>query len=529
MGTDGLWGYICKHGLCTRPRGDGGGRNGGPIMKPDHLMVEMNALVYSTISGSKFTSETVVKHVIASVQRLVRLLPPSQTLALVFDGVAPVAKIPIQKERRAGLPTLSSSSSLLSSSSSDAATRLEYNHDYIGKEVVLAREEVISGSEFLLACEDALRALMVNGSLGAGACGKGPGGFRTIISGCEEAGEGELKISSIIREIWIRQTREGTYTGDDVIVVVGNDSDLALVGIACTPYREFYMVSPTEFVITGISKLFEHWLKDVSKERRHSELLSSYRIDFVFLMLLAGGDWYTGIGRDATCLWRQYRELRLEQTFCKRPLISGESFTVDVELLRAVMNVKAPSHNVRNVSKMKQFLAKKASSLSPGTVNDGVELLKGAMWALKSIIFGRCFDYDFCVFPKNPTISALKAAAHLKGIAARVQPESAAPLPLLAPLEHCLAVMGKRGRFSPEIWRALTTVNADGGKKLTQSCTTAYLVSQVRLLMDHVDRDQLTPAELRLLKTHHRAVCEEDGTEQSAVTFMSYEYKPQAA
>ncbi|EAN94743.1 hypothetical protein C3747_9g96 [Trypanosoma cruzi] len=518
MGTQGLWNYLNKHGLCSAPPSVTGDTS---IITPDHLLLDMNGIVHGAIEGPHFLSMQTIQDVLLSVKRLLRLFPPKKTLVLVFDGAAPTAKLKLQKERRA---TMRAPQNALKPPSS--ATQLKYNYDYEGTPIRLFREEVVSGSEFLLACEDALRkALMSSDGDDADRLpGTFLGEYAVIISGCEDAGEGELKISSMIRTLWIEQKRTETYTGDDVIVVVSNDSDLALIGIACTPYRQYYMVDPVDYCVTAIAELFEHWRKGAANGLLPLELLPSYRIDFVFLMLLSGGDWYQGVAGRSILLWRRYRELRLNGGYFRRSIIHGEDFNVDVEFLRSVMSVKDSIHQKVRQSKIKQATIRGDSSLSKQSVETGVDLLKGAMWALKSIVLGHCFDYEFRVSTICPTLGMLKAASFVKGVEKRIRPESKAPLPLLSPLEQCVAVMGMRGRYSEEILRALTTVCPDGGKKLTNSQSVPYLLSQVRLLMASVDRDKLTAAERELLKVQHADVLEKGGVLQDAVTFMSYAY-----
>ncbi|KEG13472.1 hypothetical protein DQ04_00981020 [Trypanosoma grayi] len=496
-------------------------------MEPHHLLLDMNAVVHATVRQNRFTSRTTIRDVIAAVKRFLKVFPPSETLILVFDGAAPIAKLKTQKERRAGMPSPHAvshpppPSPHPSDSCSSVVASQRYNYDYCGTEVQLLREEILSGSEFLLACEDAVRCALDDVGEDGGELGGLPG--RTIIiSGCAEAGEGELKMSSIIRELWLKQRREETYTGNDVFVVVGNDSDLALIGIACTPYTHYYMVDPVDLAITSVGKLFDHWMGSVPNGRLPAELLPSFRIDFVLLMLLGGGDWYEGIGGRTTQLWRRYRDLRINGGYYRKSLIQGEAFNINVEFIRAVMDVKPSRHHVTRLSKIKQATLRGTSSLTPAAVESGVELLKGAMWALRSIVGGQCFDYGFRVYPKDPTTGTLKAAVHVKKLAERIRPASSAPLPLFAPLEQCIAVLGKRGRFSSEIWRAMTTVNADGGEKLTHSRSITYLLTQVRLLMAGVDTQRLTAAERTLLNVQHRNLCGAGECAQEAVTFMSF-------
>ncbi|ORC91679.1 uncharacterized protein TM35_000052750 [Trypanosoma theileri] len=515
MGTKGLWGYLESHGLISQARGNKGGE---AIMEPNHLLIDMNALVHSVIVRDQLTSRKVIQDVIASIKRILLLFPPTETFALVFDGAAPLAKLRLQKERRGdmGIPK-----DMLQPSNSTVGSR--YNHNYHEREVKLRREEVLTGSEFLLACEDAVRCALTIESENGQSFVKNPD-CTIIISGCTEAGEGELKISSILREIWMKQQQTNTYTGEDVIIVFGNDSDLALIGIACTPYQSYYIVDPVDFAMTDVGKLFEHWRRSVPNGRLPYALLPSYRIDFLFLTLLSGGDWYEGIGNTSRQLWRRYRDLRLNGGYYRRSLISGETFDIDIEFLRSVMDVKTGIYSNGHPSKNKQITMRKVSSLPPSSVEGGVDLLKGAMWALKSIVAGQCFDYNFRVQPKKTTMGMLKAAAYKKKLTESIRPVSTSPIPLYSPLEQCLAVMGKRGRYSQELIRAVVAVGENGGHTLTISHSTTYLLKQVHLIIAEVDTAKLTLAEHELLKAQHRVVSVDGNEEYPSITFMSYKY-----
>ncbi|KAH9593054.1 putative 5-3 exonuclease [Trypanosoma melophagium] len=515
MGTKGLWSYLNHHGLISQPRRSKGQE---PIIEPHHLLLDMNAIVHSVIKNNNFTSRKIIEELIVSIKRILMLCPPTETFALVFDGSAPIAKLPLQKERRAAMK-----SPKLALQPSNSKTGSKYNHDYLETEVKLQREEILTGSEFLLACEDAVRSALNLANTNGQSLELKPD-CTIIFSGCTEAGEGELKISSILREIWIKQEETNKYTGEDIIVVIGNDSDLALIGIACTPYKSYYLVDPIDFAITAIGELLEHWIRSVPNGRLPLELLPSYRIDFLFLTLLSGGDWFEGIANSSRQLWRKYRDLRLNGGYYRRSLISGEHFDIDVELLRAVMDVKTSIYSNGRLSKIKQITMRKVSPLPPAAVEGGVELLKGAMWALKSIAGGQCFDYNFRVQPKDPTLGMLKAAAYKKGVADSIRPVSTSPIPLYSPLEQCLAVMGKRGRYSAEMIRALTTVSENGGEKLTLSRSTSYLLTQIRLIMAEVDTTKLSLAENELLKTQHRAPSVDGDKKYPSITFMSYKY-----
>ncbi|CBH17049.1 hypothetical protein, conserved [Trypanosoma brucei gambiense DAL972] len=512
MGTKGLRNYVEKHGLV---RSSSRGRD-GVIKRTNHLLLDMNAIVHYIVPTNVFTTKSVIEGVVEAVRKLISAFPPSETLVILFDGVAPCAKLQTQKTRRA-------SYNKRHSSECTSSLELRYNHDYIGQEISFSREEIIAGSEFLLACEDAVRCAFGIGGEFCVPPGEGRN-YTIIMSGCAEGGEGELKVVCVLRTIWLEQRKSQTYTGDDEIIVVGNDSDLVLVGVACTPYTKFTIVDPRDYVLTDVGELFKHWGSSSPGNQIRPDLLPSYRIDFVFLMLLSGGDWFEGIGKVALVFWRRYRELRLHCGYFKRSLIRGEGFDVDIEFLRAVMAVKDVSSPAKYMSKIKQMTMKE-SPLSREAIEEGVELLKGAVWALRSIVAGQCYDYKFRAHTKKPTAGMLKGASHVKGLLGKIRPVSESPLPCFSPLEQCIAVLGLRGRFSSPIHMVIKEGSVNQGEKLTNSFSSEFLLDETRRLMSQVKVDELTAAEQDLLQVRHMRFLE---SEDGKITFMSFHPEKQA-
>ncbi|KAG8346047.1 hypothetical protein TRVL_03131 [Trypanosoma vivax] len=519
MGTYGLWNYLNKHGLCKQTS-----RNReGHFMKTNHLLLDMNAVIHATLRESKFSSDSVIRDVVEAVRKLVLGFPPSDTLVLVFDGATPVAKIRTQKERRSAFQV-----PMGDSETTSALEGLKYNHDYARRAILLDRAEIITGSEFLLACEDALREALISqlGSADGGASDNAPR-YSTVLSGCDEAGEGELKIASFIRRLWIRQRRTGTYTGDDAFVLVGNDSDLALVAIAGTPYRNYSIISPNDYSMTAIAELFEHWRKSVPTGTMTEEFLPSYRIDFVFILLLGGCDLFEGIGDTSVLLWRRYRDLRANGGYFNRSLVHGGALKLDVELLYAASDAMMTPSRTHTKSRIRRTLPR-SSTVSKESAANALRLLKATLWALASILHGQCVDYGFLELSSITNIGSLKAAAAMKAAANLGVPKSSHPLPCLSPLEQCVAVLGRRGRFSTEIQRVFKNDTNDNGLTITRSTSVSYLVKEVRNLITKVDTSKLTRGERQLLMVQHGSLGDREeaegvaGNDCDTLTFGSF-------
>ncbi|CCW71094.1 unnamed protein product [Phytomonas sp. Hart1] len=521
MGVKGLWKYIEQHGVVYDAPKEMGGQGSSWVLRPNHLFIDMNCILH--IAFEK-THGSTTRRVLQGIRRLVlailRQVRPSSTLGVVFDGIAPLAKIPTQKERRASLSPHPPSRS---PASSDGL----FSCDLLNAEVPLRKPEIGSGSQFVYACEEFLEAMLREMELAHDALATWT---TRRMSRSLEPGEGELKISRLIRQVWQDDARKGVYRPEDDVVLVGNDSDLILVALVATPYRELTILHPDTFARTCLGVLFEQWRKDLPNPPLPLDLLPSYRVDFVFIRLLAGGDYHDGLRQHVEELWRNYRNLRANSGFFRRPLLRGEDLSLDVEFLRRIVGVGKRKEDRWN---------------GGGSKTKGRQLLRAALWGLKGLIFGRCVDYAF----ESPdlgrggvSVADLRAAALSRGIGRAIgtdspvsaistppadstssdHPESPTSLTTmeledpdrpaqarLTVLEQYIAVMGVRGRYSKELDRAIDQSTDDHGKKFTMSKSTSFLVGMVKKIMANVDINRLSKAERAL---YNPLTCQDEPT-----------------
>ncbi|KPA80910.1 hypothetical protein ABB37_04312 [Leptomonas pyrrhocoris] len=527
MGVKGLWNYVEHHNVqYAYPNKNARATCYG--VNPRHLFIDMNAVLHMSYEPTKPTTAATLRAVVTRVDELLLRVRPEDTLVLVFDGVAPVLKIKTQKERRRSLPvnapcpaSISSSpdksnqqSTTAAAATSGAISSAAYTSDLTRDGVPLRREEILCGSEFVLACEEYITSHLQRRK----AQQQRQYSWRQLrVSGCRTAGEGEVKISGLLRQLWAANVADGTYKPDDAITFVGNDSDLILVAMVATPYSYFTLVDPFDYSLTSLHELMEHWSNAVPNPPLSSELLPSYRVDFVFLMLLAGSDYYEGIRADSVALWRRYRHLRANEGFFRRALLSGPHLDLDLEFVRAVFarngSMRAQLLRVpRNKRKTAKSILRSGGGGGSSSATDGIRLLSAALWSLKSYVTGSCVDYRFRVPQEGgcPSVGSLRSAAQTRGLsrmigagarsAAAEEEANAETHPLFTPLEQCLAVLGMRGRYSLELRRALHTCTADEGHTLTTSSSITYMTETVRRIMAAVDASRLTTAE-RLLHT----------------------------
>ncbi|CAD2215526.1 hypothetical protein AGDE_11562 [Angomonas deanei] len=381
-------------------------------------------------------------------------------------------------------------------SSNRAVHDCAYTRDLLGEEVAFDKEEITAGSEIICAFEEVLQNYLAT---------EEPRSWRTcLISGSAEEGEGEVKISGILQRLFGQAKEAGTYTGEESVVFVSTDSDLILVGVLATPFTNVALIDPHDYGVTMIGELFQHWSAALPNPPMPPDLLPSYRIDFAFLFLLSGCDYYDGLREQALHLWRQYRHLRANMGFFRTRLVE-ESFTVNVEFLRKLTAHDGAYHQLSRVSKNKR---KTAQANLRGGNNEGVEkgfgLLRGALWMLQNFMSGVCVDYTFkSSVSTHVNVSAIRNAAQQKGLAAKLTSTGSegGGLPEGWSLfMQYLAVMGVRGRFSKEVVDALQVYTDDNGKQLTTSLSVRYLTETAHAVTTRLRREGLTKCELARLE-----------------------------
>ncbi|KAG5475845.1 hypothetical protein CUR178_03558 [Leishmania enriettii] len=531
MGVKGLWSYVEHHNI-QYAYPDKNARADCYGINPRHLLIDMNAVLHVAYDARTPTTAATLRAVAAKLDELLTRVRSHDTLALVYDGVAPIAKLKTQKERRHSLslhPPRPASSPSSSKGNSHNSIRVSpwYTCDPVDGEVPLRREEILCGAEFVLASEEYI-------TVHAERRKTQDSWKKLIVSGCLEPGEGEVKISAVLRRLWAATVADGSYSADDTVTIVGNDSDLILVAMVAVPYLYCTLIDPYDLGLTSLRELMDHWSQAVPNPPLPTDLLPSYRIDFVFLMLLSGGDYYQGIGGDSVALWRRYRHLRANEGYFRRALISGKNLELDVEFLRAVF--ARSGSMAAQLSRVPRNKRKTAKTLlrggGGGNAKEGTQLLAAALWSLRAYISGRCPDY--CFFARQagpPSVGSLRAAAQAPGLGRKIGVAAAEGIanrevagagnlkeamrstePILAPLEQCIAVLGIRGRFSPELSRAIRASTKDDGHTLTTSTSIGLVTETVKSIMASADPARLTEAERRL-SHHHYAGAEDDDVE----------------
>lgn len=479
MGTFGLWKYVSSHNVAQQAD--------AKVPKPiEHLFLDMNGIMHMSYTKQAPTAQATIKNILALVQKLIHLYPPSQSLVLVFDGTAPTSKLRTQRERR---------QTMIRSP----------------EKVELNEAQIVTGSTFVLHVEEEVEKFVREGLASGKLCGELTSGLsNVIIIGSRVPGEGETKIGQEIRALYSSQVARGSYSSADRFVIVGNDSDLILTCIAATPYHNFFLVNPYTFVATCVGELMTHWVNAVPNRQLLLEHLPSFRMDFVFLMLLAGGDHFPGIEEDAVFLWRKYRKLRADGGFFRQSLIRGDE--INWEFLRQVVAKDHGHMQHYTGSKNKRQTVKSHGSSAPA--EPGFQLLRGARWALNMVAGNECSDYFFHFRGEQAKIGNLRAALNSGGLQSNSKVVVSPALPL-KPLQVYCAVMGAL-QFLPKPVQNILEVRGLNIKFAT-TLSVGTILSIIQDVFEVYDDKLLTKREKLLTEFGERVILVNSATDSSSV------------
>jgi len=186
-----------------------------------HLYMDCNSIIYDafrSIEGSTEMNvyqleELIIEKVIAQINGYFEIISPLTTAMVAFDGVAPLAKMEQQRNRR------------YKNAPSHAAVE------------TWSTANITPGTSFMKKISKRLQLHFE----------KNKKSFLVIVSTSEEHGEGEHKLFHYIRNQKILPTENAA--------VYGLDSDLIMLSIFhCSPFKNFYIFrEATEFIKSSIT------------------------------------------------------------------------------------------------------------------------------------------------------------------------------------------------------------------------------------------------------------------------------------
>ena len=347
----------------------------------EHLAFDLNCVVYQCFSKNHRSAGETIAVVIDFLRRFVEEIRPSKTVIFALDGPAPLAKLQTQRLRRRKVQHV------------DTTNNTGYSD-----------LEITAGSELMQLLTDKLvefaKEVQQRFKLAM-----------AVVAGGLTVGEGEAKIAQSLLAV----ADSSVYAPVDRVVLVGNDIDLVLTLCGLTPFFNSYLLSPSSKLYFDMPSLFSKWVGDQGIVGLAD--LASLRLDFVFIMSLAGGDHFIGISDSAMEVWRRYRTLRQRRP--ETALIEPSSGSLNCVALREVL----------------------ASQSYRGDADSAVgqKLLLAALWSMKTTCSGRCPDYRF-------TAPELEVGPHLGHIHAAILAQDKIAVPVtkdgpLCPLATFVALM----------------------------------------------------------------------------------------
>jgi 5'-3' exonuclease len=251
----------------------------------NNLYMDCNSIIYDSVRGIDFDSLenganiTIIRRVISKIEEYVCLIGPDNCVYIAFDGVAPVAKLEQQRNRR---------------------YKTWYQNE-ISKNIhkkpnvnVWNTTAITPGTEFMSQLHQEIDKYFSNPSLlQKFALNK------IIVSTSIENGEGEHKLFNYIRE-------NPDEHKDNCTIIYGLDADLIMLSINHLPIcsRLFLFRETPEFIKTIDASLEpnETYLMDIPElaniitmNMNNNEPLTSYQqknriYDYIFLCFFLGND-----------------------------------------------------------------------------------------------------------------------------------------------------------------------------------------------------------------------------------------------
>ena len=212
------------------------------ILKVDNLYLDCNSIIYDAYSKMTFDANnglnetiaiTIIRQVIAKIEYYISIIDPQKTVIIAFDGVAPVAKLEQQRQRRykSGYQN-DVSRQIFKKTSTDA-----WNTVAITPGTMFMSElntTVKSHFSKIHKDKDNTNTLL-----------------EIIVSGSNEAGEGEHKLFELIRECPEAHVDKNT-------IIYGLDADLIMLSINHLPLSpKIYLFRETPHFIQSIDSSLE--------------------------------------------------------------------------------------------------------------------------------------------------------------------------------------------------------------------------------------------------------------------------------
>jgi 5'-3' exonuclease len=202
------------------------------VLKVDNLYLDCNSIIYDAYSKMTFEKmdetigKSIIRQVIAKIEYYISIVEPQKTVIIAFDGVAPVAKLEQQRQRRYKSAYQNEiSRQIFKKTASDP-----WNTAAITPGTIFMSELNTMISEHF---------------------NKGSDPLNILVSGSNKPGEGEHKLFDYIRVNPEKHSLEST-------VIYGLDADLIMLSINHLPIcPQIYLFRETPHFIQSIDSSLE--------------------------------------------------------------------------------------------------------------------------------------------------------------------------------------------------------------------------------------------------------------------------------
>ena len=255
-------------------------KNNFPI---DNLFLDCNSIIYD-IYNTSFKNEpfheelqlNLIHCVISKIKQYIEIFGPQKLAYIAFDGVAPVAKLNQQRERR-----------YKSWYQNEISKKVLKNT----KPDVWNTTAITPGTTFMKLLNETLYKQFKNSETSS---------LKIIVTGSDEVGEGEHKIFE-----YIRQSSE--IIKNDTNVIYGLDADLIMLSINHLPFcKKMYLIRESPHFIQSLNKDMdpnENYIMDIpeltkeiiqlmnsSVKIENNQMNKNKIYDYIFICFLLGND-----------------------------------------------------------------------------------------------------------------------------------------------------------------------------------------------------------------------------------------------
>jgi 5'-3' exoribonuclease 1 len=246
----------------------------------DNFYLDSNSIIYDCLNKCAKNSECsieeeLIKNVCLKIDEYIKIVKPKKMIYISFDGIAPVAKLKQQKERR-----------YKSKFMEMLLEELYEDNDIERAKVIFDKTCITPGTKFMQNLDKRIKEFFKNREKIYGA--------EIIISGSDERGEGEHKIFNMIRDNKLNENH----------IIYGLDADLIILCLNHLSFsKDIYLFRETPDFASNINVNIDNselYLMDIGElmnlllgemfDKKHLQHKEHLIKDYVFLMMFMGND-----------------------------------------------------------------------------------------------------------------------------------------------------------------------------------------------------------------------------------------------